>query len=445
MKKLILGLTAILLLTAVHAQDGKKAYRDAKKAFSTYNLDPTGNKAQLSEAATQIDVALQDAEIAQDPTAWALKGEIFNEVANQIVAVRQLGIGSLDELPKVDHPAHKAAEAYMKSYELAEKKWQTKDALKGFQQAQGHLSNMGIFFYEDQDYDSALENFQMVIELHDKLKADGEASSLDSEDGTNEGYNNQLYITGLAALNAGKPEAASGYFRKLYDMKYEKPAIYEALYKIEADKDRAAAYKYLEEGRKLFPDDVSILFAEINHFLAINELDKLIDKLEQGIAKEPDNVSLYSTLGNVYDNLHQKEMEAGNTEKAQEYFDKALAQYQKAIEKDPSYSDALYSIGALYYNKAAAMTQELNKYADDYSKEGLKKYEELKKKIFEEFDKALPYFQKAEARNPSDMNTLIALKEIYARKDNLEMSNEFKERLDKVQAGETIGTPYFKQ
>ena len=441
MKKLILGLLAMLVLTAAYTQDGKKALREANKAFGAYNLDPTGNKAKLTEAIEQINLALEDPEIAKDPTAWDTKGKICNEIANQIVAVKQLGMGSLDELPKVGHPAQEASQAFMKAYELADKKWQTKDALKGFQVAQGNLSNMGIYLYEDQDYEGALQNFAASLDLHEILKKEGEKSALDAEDD----YNNQLYIAGLAALNGGKLDVAAKYFQKLYDMNYDKPAIYEALYKINADKDINAAYKYLEGGRSKYPDDVSLLFAEINHFLRINKLDELIGKLEQAIQKEPDNVSLYSTLGNVYDNLQQNEAKAGNAEKSQEYFDKALKYYNQAIEKDPTYSDAVYSIGALYYNRAAAMTLELNKLADDYSKEGLKKYEGLKEKIFTEFDKALPYFQKAEALNPNDLNTLIALKEIYARKDDLKMSNEFKERLDKVQAGEAIGSAYFKK
>ena len=441
MKRLILGLVAVLLLTASYAQDGKKALREANKAFGAYNLDPTGNKAKLTEAIEQINLALEDPEIAKDPTAWDTKGKICNEIANQIVAVKQLGMGSLDELPKVGHPAQEASQAFMKAYELADKKWQTKDALKGFQVAQGNLSNMGIYLYEDQDYEGALQNFAASLDLHEILKKEGEKSALDAEDD----YNNQLYIAGLAALNGGKLDVDAKYFQKLYDMNYDKPAIYEALYKINADKDINAAYKYLEGGRSKYPDDVSLLFAEINHFLRINKLDELIGKLEQAIQKEPDNVSLYSTLGNVYDNLQQNEAKAGNAEKSQEYFDKALKYYNQAIEKDPTYSDAVYSIGALYYNRAAAMTLELNKLADDYSKEGLKKYEGLKEKIFTEFDKALPYFQKAEALNPNDLNTLIALKEIYARKDDLKMSNEFKERLDKVQAGEAIGSAYFKK
>jgi hypothetical protein len=39
---------------------------------------------------------------------------------------------------------------------------------------------------------------------------------------------------------------------------------------------------------------------------------------------------------------------------------------------------------------------------------------------------------------------LIALKEIFARKNELDLSNEFKERLDKIQAGEKIEASYFK-
>jgi len=82
--------------------------------------------------------------------------------------------------------------------------------------------------------------------------------------------------------------------------------------------------------------------------------------------------------------------------------------------------------------------------ADDYSKEGLKKYDALKEKVNGEFDKALPYFQKAEKVDPNDLNTLIALKEIYARKNDLELSNEFKNRIDRAQSDDKNPTSYFK-
>jgi len=443
MKKLILGLLAVCLVVSVSAQDGKKAYKKATRALGAFNLDPKNSKAKLQEAVDEITIALEDSETAAEAKTWQAKGEIYNTVANQIVVGKQLG-SDTEGLPEVENPAKQAAMAFMKANELAEKRYETKDALKGIRNAQTNLSNMGIYKFEAQDYAGAFTNFELVLDAHKVLQENNEESALDKE----EDYRNQLYITGLAALNANQAENAEEYFVELYKVQYDKPAIYEALYKIQANKGDSEenldeAYKYLEEGRKANPDDVSLLFAEINHFLKIGKLDQLIDKLKTAIAKEPENVSLYSTLGNVYDNLYQKEVEAENTEKADEYFNEAKSYYEQALEVDPKYVDAVYSIGALYYNRAAAMTQELNKYADDYSKEGLKKYEELKKKIFAEFDKALPYFKKAEALNPNDMNTLIALKEIYARKDNLELSNEFKTRLEKIQAGESNDSSYF--
>jgi tetratricopeptide (TPR) repeat protein len=446
MKKLILGLLAVLLVTSISAQDGKKAQKKAARALGAFNLDPTNNKAKLNEAVAEIDIALADSEIAGLAGAWQTKGEIYNSVANQIVIGKQLN-QDMSGLPEVKNPAIQSANAFMKAYDLAEKKYEKKDALKGMKSVQGNLSNLGIYMFEAADYNGAFENFKLVLDAHDKIKSAGakEESALDKE----EDYNNQLYITGLAALNAERAADAETYFTKLYDIKYNKPAIYEALYKIQAAKgddeeNLTKAYAYLEEGRKANPDDISILFAEINHFLKINKLDELINKLKMAIEKEPTNVSLYSTLGNVYDNLYQKEIESGSEEKATEYFNNAKDYYQQALEQDPTYVDAIYSVGALYYNRAAAMTLELNKLSDDYSKEGIKKYEALKAEIFEEFDLALPYFKKAESLDPNDVNTLIALKEIFARKDNLELSKEFKTRLDNAQS-KIPNEPYFKE
>ncbi|MEQ8704784.1 MAG: hypothetical protein RIC19_12735 [Phaeodactylibacter sp.] len=443
MKKLILALAAVFMVFAVQAQDGKKAVRKASSALGAFNLDPTTNKSKLTEAIDLIEEGVADAESSKESKTFLTKGEIYNEISNQYLIANQLGdTAAIKSLPKVDDPAIIAAEAFLKAYELSEKKWEKRDATKGMAQAQGHLSNSGVVAFQDeQNYEKAYQDFNMVLDLHKVLEDEGEDSSLKSEDD----YLNQLYITGLAAINANKMEEAKAFFDQLYEKKYDKAVIYESLYKIvSSDESKMEeAYTYLEEGRKLFPDDVSLLFAEINHFLRIGKLDVLITKLQTAIEKEPDNVSLYSTLGNVYDNLYQKALKANDEAAATENFDSAMKYYQQAVEKEPDYVDAIYSIGALYYNKAAVMTQDLNKYADDYSKEGLKKYETLKKQIFTEFDNALPFFQKAESINPSDLNTLIALKEIYARKDNLEKSNAFKERIDRVQAGEKIEDAYF--
>jgi tetratricopeptide (TPR) repeat protein len=257
-------------------------------------------------------------------------------------------------------------------------------------------------------------------------------------------YDNQIYVTALSALNAKQLGTACSYFKILYDKKYDKPLVYDAMYKCTEEEDADAAAKYLTEGRERYPDDTGLLFSEINHYLKLNKIEALETKLKEAIEKEPENHTLYSTLGNTYDNLYQKASKEGDEEKAQKYFDLAKDYYEQALAKKEDYTDAIYSIGALYYNKAAVMTTEMNALTNDFTKEGTQRYNELKTQVDGMFDEALPYFTKVEKINPSDRNMLIALKEIFARKNDFEKSTEFKNRLEKVEAGEKIEKSYFQ-
>jgi len=150
------------------------------------------------------------------------------------------------------------------------------------------------------------------------------------------------------------------------------------------------------------------------------------------------------TLGNVYDNLYQREITAKNEAKSKEYFDQAVQNYSEASRIDPKNANALYSMGALYYNKAALLTQELNSLPEDFSAAGMKKYNGIKEQITGLFDQSLPFLKKAESLDPNDLNTIIALSEIFARKDELELMKEFKSRLDTIKGGGKVSTPYFK-
>jgi tetratricopeptide (TPR) repeat protein len=199
--------------------------------------------------------------------------------------------------------------------------------------------------------------------------------------------------------------------------------------------------KILEQGRKRYPDESQLLFNEINYYLEAGQLDALITKLKEGIQKEPKNTGLYFTLGNVYDQIAQKEKDPA---KVEENVKEALVWYNKTLELDPDNADAQYSIGAFYYNKAAKFSQEMKKLESDFSKAGQKKYEEAEKAMIAEFDAALPFFKKAEMADPNNQNTLIALKEIFARKNDVKASKEFKDRLDNVTGGGKNEKSYFK-
>ncbi len=249
--------------------------------------------------------------------------------------------------------------------------------------------------------------------------------------------------SGILAMKENKLSNAKNIFLEMYNRNVKSPTIYEALFQLTKPSDRKTAHGYLKEGRTLFPEDTSLLFAEINFLLEEGKMEEMIKPLEKAIKKEPDNISLYSTLGSVYDNLYQQADRANNSQLAQSYWLKAKDYYEIALQKDSRNFNALYSMGALYYNLAAAKTLELQALENDFSKEGIKKYDAVKKEVQDLFDIALPYFQNAESVDPNDVSTLVALKEIYARKDNLNRSNEFKDRLEKVQSGQKNKTSFF--
>lgn len=109
---------------------------------------------------------------------------------------------------------------------------------------------------------------------------------------------------------------------------------------------------------------------------------------------------------------------------------KAESYYAKALEIKPDYFDALYNLGALFYNEAAEKIKQANEL--DLSKQ--KEYDKLSAAAKELFNKALPYFDKALAIDGNDLNTLIALKEIHANLGDTKKSNEYKARFDELKA-----------
>lgn len=440
MRKFLFAFMAVALsFSLVQSQDvseldGKKAMKKASRLLSAYNLDQANSGDKLVEAKALIEHAAKQDEIKEDPKTWVTMGDIYNALIN-LDATQKILDANYEA--KYANAGMMAFQAHKKALELDPG---NKNALQGLTESIAAISNNGISLYEGQSFMEAFNSFRSVLDIHDILKANDYDSPLDAEGE----YDNQLYITGLAAMNAGQASTAKSFITPLYEKGYDKPAVYDAMYKMTAEEDMDAAAEILEKAREMYPDDLGLLFTEINHYLKLDKIDVLSEKLKLAIEKEPENPSLYSTLGNIYDRIYQEKYEAGAMDEATEYFDLAKENYEKAVEIKPEFTDAIYSIGALYYNKAAILTKEMNELANDYSADATKKFNEKKIEVDEHFDLALPYFKSVEKLDPSDRNTLIALKEIFARKNDFETSNVFKDRLERIEAGETIDKPHFQ-
>lgn len=440
MKKLFSALVGILLIGGVaFAQDpvdGAKLAKQAGKALTSYNMDPVGNKGKLDEAIEKISAALKTPEAQASASAWITKGDIYakrlgNDQGMQAINPKHEFTG--------DNDALEAFEAYAKALSIPEiKKFEKSDAVKGISVVQSGMLQIGGNKFGMEKYDKAYASYAGVIAAHDILKGAKTPSALDDASL----YNEVNYYAGVLASEAKMYKEAIPYLEKVAALDSVK--AYTPLYNAKLGMgDKAGAEKILTEGRKKFPNDSGLLFAEINAYLTEGRLSELTDRLKEAIAKEPTNVGLYTTTGNVYDNLAQAMTKEKKDAEAMKYQDEAAAMYNKALQMDPSNAFATYGLGQIYYNRAAAKIAELIAVSSDNTKEGQKKYDILKKESNDLFDQALPYFQKAEALDPNDTNTLVALKEIYARKED-DLSLEFKKRLEVVNGGGK-NTSYFKK
>lgn len=418
---------------AIQGQSADDSFKTAKKSLSQYYLDPANKGDKLQEAKNAIENAVQ----LIDQIDEKKQGDVYLEMGKIFNAVSAISKNAEDAL--------KAYQGGKMGFDLSDKSFKKKEAMSSLAETAGYLSNAGSLAYSEGNYQNAYTCFSSILEINDLLQANGHPQlPLESE----EKYNDLAFYAGLSAKTAGMNAESKTIFEKLMDKGYEKAYMYEAMFDLSMAEDKDRALNFLKVGRQKFPDDQGLLYAEINYYIQEGKLDDLLDKLKQAIAKDPDNISLYTALGSAYDNLSQREESAGNMEQSAQYFNDALTYYNQALEKDPQNVDAYYSVGVLYYNKAAALTEELVALQDDLSKEGQKKYEAKQNEMQSLFDKATPFFKEAEMLNPNDRNTLIALKEIYAKRGNvedLEISNEFKKRLELIDGGGQNEASYFKK
>ncbi len=440
MRKFMLSaLVALFAFSVASAQSGEDKLKEASKAFASYNVGK--DAVNLQEAVDAIQIAMEDPAVQADYKSYIAAGDIYAGAINQYVQDRTLANNEPIE-PIVARAASQAAEWYMKAYNMSEKKGGKRDALAALETLQGNISNEGIYAIQDKNYEDSYEAFNTSVAVHQFLTENGGESAFANDDTK---LNDERYYAALSAVLNEDFDAAEPLFVSLYDGGYNDVGLYDGLYKVYSGKgDMDKASKYLTEGREKFPEETQLLFTEINYYLAEGRLDELTGKLQEAIAAEPDNVSLYATLGSVFDQLYQTTRESDPT-KAEGYFQKAIENYEAGLKIDPENASLIYSIGALYFNRAAKMTENLVELGNDFSKEGQTKYEALEKEINGQFDIAYPFFQKAEKTDPNNMNTLIALKEIFARRDNFEASEEMKVRIEKIQSGEQIEKSYFAE
>jgi tetratricopeptide (TPR) repeat protein len=162
----------------------------------------------------------------------------------------------------------------------------------------------------------------------------------------------------------------------------KRPADFDALVKV---------------ARAKFPMNDDLLKLELQAYLDREDFNGAIAKLEEALAKEPNNPLYLYNAGFLY---HQK---LKNTPKGIEY-------YERAIAADEKYVDAIYMLGLVYIDQSNVIVEKINGLPRNATQ---KQYDELNKKKDDELKKALSYFERSYAIQPKDSATLEALREVY--------------------------------
>jgi len=414
MKRIVL-LSAVSFFTInVMAQSAKVT--TAYKYLSDFNREKDASS--LVKAKEAIDLATEHVDTKDAAKTHLFRGQIYmaifennlriaTEKSTEATPDKKQAAGyqsvSLDDLTV-------AYQAYKRTKELDTKASYSAEVNNGIARSSVYFTNKGSYDYNAKKFSDALSAFETAYEI-------GGAKDT-----------NLLFNCALTAERALNYDKAKAYYQKMVDGKQGRGATYSSLMNIYyMQKDTLGGVEILKKGRAEYPNDINLLISETNYYLGANKSKEALTNLDQAVEAKPTDANLRLVRGNIYDNLANPKDAAGKElDKPKNYDElmkKSEADYAKAIELKSDYFDALYNLGALYNNQGVYISKNADKITDNA------KYAAENAKATEIFNKAMPILEKAHQINPTDKNTMYALKQIYARTQQLEKLKEINQKL----------------
>lgn len=300
-------------------------------------------------------------------------------------------------------PLTEALSALKKATQLDEKKRYEKQIQENLNRLNNLLLNKAILAYQEEDYNESFRLFSKSIELIEMPVM----SHLPADTAI-------YFNTGLVASFAKNHQEALKFYQKAKEMDYGGGNLY-VLIKDQyiAINDSASAEKILQDGFAKYPNDNAIVIELTNYYITAGKSKDALEYLRIAKELEPTNASLYFAEGFLFEKLEE--------------FDKAIDSYQTAIDVNPEYFDALYNIGAAYYNKAVREFEKANEIMEN------KAYIVARDAATATLAKALPYMEKAHEVNPNEKLVLETLKTLYYRLQMPEKLKMIDEKLEKFQ------------
>ncbi len=418
MKKYILIVSAVAFSITAYSQKSKvvSAY-NYNKAFSR-----SGKCSELKDGLEAINAAKDYDKTKGWAKTWKYRGDLYyNVLATNKDECKALAPDALEEctnsylkalvlnfedpeLKKLDLKKEDGSDV-MKFFTAIQNKSRVDDEMytadiigRKFPGLAAEYANKGIKDFQNKDYKSAQESFGTSMMLN---QFSGKIDTM------------MMYNMGLASEYAGDIDAAKQIYDGLIMMKYNVdgagPGLYQSMHKIykkEGNEEKAA--EYIKKGREAYPNDNNLIVTELEGYLTSGNNEQALANLNAALENDPNNVVLHFAQGTVYENLKQG--------------DNAITSYKKAIELDANYYDANFNLGAYYFNAGA---DKINA-ANDLPLSQAKKYDALKAEAKVEFEKAVPYVEKAHELKPEDVDTGNMLIKLYTHTGQYDKAKEIK-------------------
>jgi tetratricopeptide (TPR) repeat protein len=223
------------------------------------------------------------------------------------------------------------------------------------------------------------------------------------KDSKNSKLENWVYNKHGLALTIEGDRVVSKKINKQSELKIDS-----TMYK-EAVKDFNGAIDVFEMIKKTNPGDNENLTFLLQAYVGADCISEATKTFKLAVENDPGNKTNHYILGVLYRAI-------------QDYTD-AIAEFKEAINIDPEYSDAIYDIGATYYNWGVKMKND----AQDQGSEST----DYRKK----FQEALPWMEKASQIKEDDSkiwNTLGTIYTVLGQKDKAEKAYNEVDRLHKA-------------
>ena len=418
MKKRLLIIMALILLTggsAVFAQNDavysatEKRIAKAEAAVADPKRESSPKawleKARAYKDAYNVTLGLLRMNAPQEEMNIILKMEPSEALGtsdgkekhiypNLILYYQDGGLVGWEETKKIaEDPIGTALDSYKKVLSLSPTTSDKERVNADLESLKFSLEMEGLNAYGREKYKDALTNFERMMDITSVLGLPAEVDST------------VTYYAGFMSLLDKNNDKAAKYLTKALEMKVNQPAIYEFLNNIYMEKgDTLAAVKILNEGNERYPEDKNTLLQLIQLLIDTNNSAEAIKKLEAAKSMDPSNKLYPFVEGTLYDKIGD--------------YDKSTASYEKAIEIDPNFFDALFNVSVLYFNKAVELSNEAN------NEEVVEAFNKKQEEADAVFKKALKPMEKCREVNPEDRAVLGPLKTLYYR---LKMEDKYKE------------------